>query len=332
MESLTRDNYETWFLDFLDGQLSNEQLETLLDFLELNPDLKQELQGISGVSLTAGSESVGQKDFLLKGPADIPGMAATDQLCIARMENDLTAEEAGRFDARLDEDAALSENYEAFLATRLNPADRVVFPYKNDLLKKTRVLTPWIITAISSAAVIMLAWFLWPDQQEKAIPSMAKTESPAPDTRQTESITPQIRNEVHQTAPAGDLLASGSLDQVSPARRKASASPAALDGEKPARSDREFVPMNKISRNPAVSGPRIPDPRTTRLLYASNFPAANDIRLNAPDALTVPQFALQLFREKILGEDRKWSGKPVLPSGRLPVPESTKSTTWPVQK
>jgi hypothetical protein len=66
METLTRNNYEIWFVDYLDGKLGNEQLDTLLDFLEQNPDLKQELLGVSDFRLEAGTESLDQRICCLR--------------------------------------------------------------------------------------------------------------------------------------------------------------------------------------------------------------------------------------------------------------------------
>ncbi|TSA35957.1 MAG: hypothetical protein D4R64_08865 [Porphyromonadaceae bacterium] len=283
MESLTRNNYEIWFLDYLDGQLSNEQLETFLDFLEQNPDLKQELLGVSGVSLAAGVESLDQKEQLLKSPADIPGIASMDQLCIARMENDLPEEEARMFDFQLNEYAELAEKYAAFQLTRLNPADSVIYPYKKELLRKTRILSPWIITAISSAAVILLVWFLWPDPPKIVTPGLAKIE---------------------QTATSNQLPSTNIQQPITDNRQPTTIIPV---NEKPAKlesSPREFIPMNSLSHKSAGAGPRIPDPQSTKILLASNYPSAIINSVTAADALTLPQYALQLFREKILGEDR----------------------------
>ena len=309
MENLTRNNYEIWFLDYLDGQLSDEQLETLLDFLEQNPGLKQELLGVSGVSLAAGSVSLDQKEQLLKTPADIPGIAAIDQLCIARMENDLTDEQAADFDSRLDEDMELSGNYAAFRHTRLNPADAVIYPYKKELRKKTVFFSPWLITAISSAAVILLAWFLWPDSHKTVTPPLAKTEQPATEQPATRNLQPATRS----LQPATDNRQLTTGNRLIAANRKpithnskpttvirGNSKPIAV--ENPAR---ESVPMNKLVRKSVLAGPRIPDPQSTKLLVASNYPPAMDLPVTADNALTLPQYALQLFRQRILGEDLK---------------------------
>ncbi|MBC8005772.1 MAG: hypothetical protein H7X84_09885, partial [Verrucomicrobia bacterium] len=40
---ITRDNYEAFFLDYLEGNLEETLIDQFLDFLEKNPDLKEEL-------------------------------------------------------------------------------------------------------------------------------------------------------------------------------------------------------------------------------------------------------------------------------------------------
>ena len=298
MESLSKNNYEIWFIDYLDGQLNNEQLETLLDFLEQNPDLKQELLGVSEVSLAAGKESIGQKELLLKSPSDIPGIAAIDQLCIARMEDDLTDEEARMFDIRLEKDPELEKEYAAFQLTRLNPSDAVIYPYKKDLRKKTVVFSPWLITAISSAAVIFLVWILRPNPSDTVTPPLAKTEQPAIRNLQpaTSNLQPATRNP--------QLIAANRKPITRNSRSKNSIS----GNSKPVTIEnpvREPVLMDRLSHKSVSAGPRIPDPQRTKILYASNYPSSISNPVAAGDALTIPQYALQLFRQRILGEDIK---------------------------
>jgi len=304
MESLTRNNYEIWFIDYLDGQLNRAQIQVLQDFLEENPDLRRELSEINGTSLVAGSESVPDKDSLLRGQEDIPGISTTDQLCIARMEDDLSPAEASRFDTRLQEDESLSASYEAFLMTRLDHAIRVSYPDKGNLLKKTRVLTPWIISAISTAAIIILAIFLWPDSQDARIPELAGTDIIIPDTQNQVPENPVIEPQSGHTAAAVTQLASNR--SISQRSKRVINSPAngPVESVEPAISGRTFIPMNRLSRRQAAAGPGIPDPQSIRLLYASNYPVSDPIRSQSEESLTVPQYALQLFRERILGQER----------------------------
>jgi hypothetical protein len=295
MESLTRNNYEIWFLDYLDGQLSNEQLDILLDFLEENPDLKAELRGVGAASLQSGSESLSQKELLMKSPEDIPGIAAMDQLCIARMENDLTEEEARQFDLRLTKEPTLEKEYSAFMLTRLNPADRVVYPYKSDLRKKTIQFSPWVITAISSAAILILALILWPNNHVNPTASIARVEQPQTHTLQP--TTPNLQPATRNLQPATRNL-QPSTRNLQPATRNLQSDSAPI-------TPRESLPMEHLVRKYPLAGPRIPDPQRMKLLLASNYPAVLNTPVTAGEVLTIPQYALRLFRERILGEDRK---------------------------
>ncbi|MFA6126441.1 MAG: hypothetical protein WC699_03965 [Bacteroidales bacterium] len=311
MESLTRHNYEIWFLDYLDGQLSNEQLETFLDFLEQNPDLKAELQGVGGVSLLSAGESFDRKESLLKSSEDIPGIASIDQLCIARMENDLSEKEANQFDARLSTEPALEKEYAAFLQTRLNPADMIVFPYKNELRKKTVVFAPWLITAISAAAIIMLAWILWPDTRNSQAPVLAKQDQQAVGEEQRLLPSPKgTVGEEQRLLPSsiGSRQAITNNLLTSNQHSSSSKTTGSKVNQQPAEAVtavRGTMQMNKLSRITPLNGPRIPDPQSVKVMLASNYPAVLTQPLTSAEALTLPQYALQLFREKVLGEDRK---------------------------
>ena len=44
MREINRDNYEAYFLDSLEGSLTKEEQLALNQFLEQNPDLKEELE------------------------------------------------------------------------------------------------------------------------------------------------------------------------------------------------------------------------------------------------------------------------------------------------
>ena len=48
---ITRDNYESFFMDYLEGNLEENLIDQFLDFLKQNPDLKEELHLFEEVSL-----------------------------------------------------------------------------------------------------------------------------------------------------------------------------------------------------------------------------------------------------------------------------------------
>ncbi len=56
MSMINRDNYEAYFLDFAEGNLSPAALEALEDFLVANPDLREELENFENISLPLPEE------------------------------------------------------------------------------------------------------------------------------------------------------------------------------------------------------------------------------------------------------------------------------------
>ena len=48
---LTRSNYEIYFLDYYEGNLTESQRRELMSFLEQNPDLKEEFDSFVNVSV-----------------------------------------------------------------------------------------------------------------------------------------------------------------------------------------------------------------------------------------------------------------------------------------
>ena len=66
---IDRNNYEQYFLDYLDRQMDPEQEKILLSFLEFNPDLKEELEGLERAHLLPSEQVFIKKDQLLK-PAE----------------------------------------------------------------------------------------------------------------------------------------------------------------------------------------------------------------------------------------------------------------------
>jgi len=66
---------------------------------------------------------------------------------------------------------------------------------------------------------------------------------------------------------------------------------------------RDTIPINSLGHKYPDIRISMPDPVRTPVVFASVF--ANPALLSTPDEkyLTLPQYALQLFREKVLGED-----------------------------
>jgi hypothetical protein len=155
---IDRTNYEIWFIDWLDGNLTEAQIEQLNLFLSHNPDLREEFDDICTDTTHRGQDkkTFPQKDQLKKSMKEIPA----DQfefLCVAHLENDLTEDQKNELYEIIEQDADRKRTFELIQKTRLS-LSAVTFKHKNLLLKKTfaqKVIRMSVI-GLSAAAVILM--------------------------------------------------------------------------------------------------------------------------------------------------------------------------------
>jgi hypothetical protein len=152
---VTRDNYEAFFLDYLEGNLEEDKVDQFLDFLEQNPDLKEELQLFEQVPLPDEQISYSGKQYLYKSTDD--KQPARDNRMIALLEGDLDEDERKSFEAYLTAHPKLQKEYELFSKTRLVPDKNIHFLNKKNLYRK-----PGYVIALNwaarAAAVLVLVW------------------------------------------------------------------------------------------------------------------------------------------------------------------------------
>jgi len=155
---IARDNYEPFFMDYLDGNLEESRIDEFLDFLDQNPDLKEELHLFEKIHLPDDHVVFTGKKNLYKSGVKEKG--AFEIKTIAFMEGDLRDEERKSFEAHFASDPKLQKDYDLFAKTRLMADTVIKYPYKQDLYKKSRtaILLNW---ATRAAAVIILIWGIY---------------------------------------------------------------------------------------------------------------------------------------------------------------------------
>jgi len=160
--NISRDNYESWFLDFIDGRLDPGQIEMLTSFLEFNPELRSELIGLEEIRLDAGKLEYDLKASLHR-PADSPVredlLEKFEDYCIASIEQQLSLKEENLLQNIIEEDKKKRELYQVYRYTILTADENIQFPGKTGL-KKKYIDIPGVrisIAAISAAAVLLLA-------------------------------------------------------------------------------------------------------------------------------------------------------------------------------
>lgn len=84
---ITRENYEIYFIDYLEGILSSEEVAMVNNFLTVNPDLKEELEIIQGESVQLKSDGSSVDFTFLKKHATITE-ENEDEFFIGAIENE----------------------------------------------------------------------------------------------------------------------------------------------------------------------------------------------------------------------------------------------------
>jgi len=151
---ITRHNYETYLIDYLDGNLSSEIVQELLLFLEENPDIKNEFENIDQVSLAGEAYKMPGKHNLKKNETAIPEF---DSRCIACLEGDLDASEKSAFEKEILQSEKNSNTFKLYSLAKLKPDHRIVFPDKESLKRQVKSYRKLLLyTSLSAAAGLLL--------------------------------------------------------------------------------------------------------------------------------------------------------------------------------
>lgn len=153
MEKINRHNYEAYFLDYLEGNLSMEDKQDLFTFLEQNPDLKSELDmDLIDVSLNPSAIVFDHKESLKTEDESILNLNTVDVWMLEAVEKNLTASKQKELEDFVRKHQ-LEKTYTAYQSTILKPDLKVVFEDKQKLKVATGIVIPLYMRVASIAAV-----------------------------------------------------------------------------------------------------------------------------------------------------------------------------------
>lgn len=150
---ITRENYEAYFIDYLEGNLDESLVDRFIEFLQENPDLKEELKLFKPVTLSPEEVTFQPKNKLYKSKYDIE--EEFNIAAVAEIEGDLDEEETAAFVKYLDAHPEKQKDRLLFEKTILYVDENIRFPGKNRLYKNPvrKIVLSW---AGRVAAVLVL--------------------------------------------------------------------------------------------------------------------------------------------------------------------------------
>jgi len=164
--NINRDNYPNYVSSFLDHTLSTVEHAEFLLFLELNPDIEEEISEIGKLILDPETKDSYLLKELLVQPFDADAhhinLTNFEFYFAADAEGDLS--EAGH--QRIFEFAAhhpeTNSTYLLMQRMRLEPDTAIIYPAKSAITKKaTLVLRPWISGAAAIAVLFLIVEIFW---------------------------------------------------------------------------------------------------------------------------------------------------------------------------
>ncbi|HNQ66795.1 MAG TPA: hypothetical protein PKN32_00330 [Bacteroidales bacterium] len=153
-EKINIKNYEAWWVDYLDGKLSQSDEEKLFDFLELNPEISTTLIDSDDYKLPDLDVKYPNKS-ILKAENNI------DYLLIAKVENQINQEDNLFISEKINTKPEVANDYKLYQKAVATPDRNIVFKGKKYLKKKEAIpLYKYVSIAAVFAAVFTIGYLL----------------------------------------------------------------------------------------------------------------------------------------------------------------------------
>lgn len=271
MTSINKNNYEAFFLDYIEGSLDAEQISALMLFVVDHPELKEELQGLEMIKLKPDTQiRFGEKKLLKKPVVNAVGQINKNnyqEFFAAASENDLNESDSKNLQQFLRSNPDLQKEYELILLCRLQPDASIVFADK-DLLKKTPLISLplkrlYYGMAIAASLALLIGLGLLFD--------------PAPDVQE---IRPQMKPFMVEELPEPKTqlpIISGKNESMATVRKEITKESPEMAAplHKSYQSEREILALNRLATIPAHERLKVTrnkrEPMNKRVYFSNNY-------------------------------------------------------------
>ncbi len=316
---INRQNFETYFIDYLDGRLDPGQVAELLSFLGKNPDLERELKEFENIQIKPREILFPGKESLRKTISDIPVINESnfEEYCIAKIEGDLRAKDEVILEQYLADFPGKRKDFELFAKTILQP-DTIFFKDKTSLKKPYAGLmigrrTMWAYVSAAASIVILFILFIgtdWKLFQKKNQLALSETESSNQKTELVQkNIVPPESEKI--TEPGNKELIS---NKEKPVILKESGDNRELSNFILEHSQIETLTTEKSPRRDLIIEKTLEKLEPKGIIQVKQPVLLADLRFSReiigeqPDKsgfLTIRQFAIREFKSKVLLEDEE---------------------------
>ena len=169
--NINRDNYESWFLLYIDAELSAEEQQEVEAFAAAHPDLKAELDLLLDTRLTDDTPVVFDKSSLLRSEYTAINSSNCEEHFLLYVDEELDATEKAAVETFVLQHPEKQEAFTLLKQTKLQP-EQISFPDKASLYREEQKERPvifmqWRRLAVAAALIGMavLVWTVIPQDQ-----------------------------------------------------------------------------------------------------------------------------------------------------------------------
>ncbi len=156
--TINRNNYETYFLLYVDNELCAAERKAVDDFIAENTDLKNELEILLATTLPVDDISFPFGHSLLKKEALEDSLR---EKLLLHLDNELDETAVRLLENELQKNTSIQSEWNILKQTKLDPANQVVFEDKRSLYRKekrTVVYMRFMRAAVAAAVIAALMY------------------------------------------------------------------------------------------------------------------------------------------------------------------------------
>jgi len=162
-EKINSENYFEYFLDYIDGNLNDNEIEEVEQFIYVHPELRKELEGLEKTKLSPETHSYSYSENLLQIDLSLPVNEENFMFyCIAKIEGDLDVEQEQALNNYLINNPSKKADLDSYKYTQLKQDKNIILSNKRILKKPVFGATRRVlIISASMAASILIALGIW---------------------------------------------------------------------------------------------------------------------------------------------------------------------------
>jgi hypothetical protein len=157
--NINRTNYESYFLLYVDRELTAVEMLAVEEFVANNPDLQPELELLQASCLPVETVPFLKKTDLYQ-TAEIS--SELQESALLYTDNELTDTERIALETRFNKEPALGQLIKELAQTKLSPAEQVAFPDKSTLYRRepARVISLYFRRIAAAAVIVGIGLFV----------------------------------------------------------------------------------------------------------------------------------------------------------------------------